>query len=89
MTATLMHGHATKVATQYNTTHMNATVHRVQRKANVAQLDEKENWMPLHSGVVTGETTTHYRVFDPKSDVGPWSSEWFPKESRRIRTVVL
>lgn len=68
---------------------MNATAHQVQRKVHVSQLDEKGNWLPLHSGVVVAETTTHYRVFDQKSDVAPHTAEWFPKQARKIRTVVL
>lgn len=66
---------------------MNAT-HKVQRKAHVSQLTEA-GWVPLHTGVVVGETTTHVRVFNIKEDVGPHTAEWFPRQSNKIRTVVL
>ena len=35
----------------------------------------------LHSGVVVGETTTMYRVYNTETDVSVATSEWFAKSS--------
>ena len=35
----------------------------------------------LHSGVVVGETTTMFRVYNAETDVSPTTCEWFAKSS--------
>lgn len=38
----------------------------------------------FHQGIIVGKTTTHYKVYDEKTDILPNTAEWLAKKSKVI-----